>query len=58
MPKLENLVTSDSWVVMLRLLPCEQTKRVERGLDPINVERNPNAARSIPTSPEYRAHSG
>ena len=46
---LENLATSDMGVVMLRRLLREQIKRVEDGLDPINVMRDPAAASHIPT---------
>ena len=46
---LENLVMSDSGIVMLRRLLREQIKRVENGLDPINVVRAADAARGIPT---------
>ena len=46
---LENLGMSDSGIVMLRRLLREQIKRVEGGLDPINVVRDTEAARSIPT---------
>lgn len=41
---------SDSGVVMLRRLLREQIKRVEQGPDPINIVRDPAAARGIPTS--------
>jgi hypothetical protein len=47
---LENLAMSDSGIVMLRRLLREQIRRVEQGLDPINVVRDPNAARGIPTN--------
>ena len=47
---LENLGTSDMGVVMLRRLLREQIKRVEDGLDPINVVRDPAAASRIPTN--------
>lgn len=46
---LENLGMSDTGIVMLRRLLREQIKRVEGGLDPINVVRDTEAARSIPT---------
>jgi hypothetical protein len=47
---LENLAMSDSGVVMLRRLLREQIRRVEQWLDPINVVRDPDAVRGIPTS--------
>lgn len=47
---LENLAMSDNGVVMLRRLLREQIRRVERGLDPINIVRDHNAVRGIPTS--------
>ena len=34
---------------MLRRLLCEQLKRVEQGLDPINTMRDPSANKRIPT---------
>src|SRR6185437_8963922 len=46
---LENLAMSDSGIVMLRRLLREQVRRVEQGLDPINVVRDPAAARGIAT---------
>ena len=46
---LENLGMSDTGIVMLRRLLREQIKRVEGGLDPINVVRDTEATRSIPT---------
>src|SRR6516225_9820285 len=46
---LENLAHSDTGIVMLRRLLREQLQRVERGLDPINVMRDPKANRRIPT---------
>jgi hypothetical protein len=47
---LENLGTSDSGIVMLRRLLREQIKRVQDGIDPINVVRDAAAARGIPTN--------
>jgi hypothetical protein len=63
---LENLGHSDTGVVMLRRLLREQIRRVEEGLDPINIVRDPEANRRIPThawntilSPaEAAAHAG
>ena len=46
---LENLAHSDTGIVMLRRLLCEQLKRVEQGLDPINTMRDPSANKRIPT---------
>jgi len=46
---LENLAHSDSGIVMLRRLLREQLQRVEQGLDPINVIRDPSANTRIPT---------
>ena len=46
---LENLATSDTGITMLRRLLREQIKRVEDGLDPINVIRDPSANQRIPT---------
>jgi hypothetical protein len=46
---LENLGTSDTGITMLRRLLREQIKRVEDGLDPINVIRDPSANQRIPT---------
>jgi nitrite reductase/ring-hydroxylating ferredoxin subunit len=46
---LENLGHSDTGIVMLRRILREQIQRVERGLDPINVVRDPDANRRIPT---------
>jgi hypothetical protein len=46
---LETLGMSDSGIVMLRRLLREQIRRVENGLDPINVVRDPAARRGIPT---------
>ena len=34
---------------MLRRLLCEQLKRVEQGLDPINIMRDQSANKRIPT---------
>ena len=47
---LENLGTSDTGITMLRRLLREQIKRVEDGLDPINVIRDPYANQKIPTN--------
>ena len=47
---LENLATSDTGIAMLRHLLREQIKRVEDGLDPMNVVRDARANRKIPTS--------
>ena len=49
MHALENLATSDTGITMLRRLLREQIKRVEDGLDPINVIRDPSANQRIPT---------
>jgi hypothetical protein len=46
---LENLAHSDTGLVMLRRLLREQLQRIEQGLDPINVIRDPNANKRIPT---------
>jgi len=46
---LENLARSDTGIVMLRRLLREQLQRVEQGLDPINVMRDPSANKRIPT---------
>ena len=46
---LENLAHSDTGIVMLRRLLREQLKRVEQGLDPINVMRDASANKRIPT---------
>ena len=46
---LENLAHSDTGVVMLRRLLREQLQRIEQGLDPINVMRDPSRNRRIPT---------
>jgi hypothetical protein len=46
---LENLGMSDSGITMLRRLLREQIKRVEDGLDPINVVRDPRANQRIQT---------
>jgi hypothetical protein len=46
---LENLAHSDTGIVMLRRLLREQLQRVEQGLDPINVIRDPSANKRIPT---------
>jgi nitrite reductase/ring-hydroxylating ferredoxin subunit len=47
---LENLAHSDTGIVMLRRLLREQIQRVEAELDPINVVRDPDANRRIPTN--------
>jgi hypothetical protein len=46
---LENLAHSDRGIVMLRRLLREQLMRIEKGLDPVNVIRDPAANRRIPT---------
>ena len=46
---LENLAHSDTGIVMLRRLLREQLQRVEQGLDPVNVMRDPSANKRIPT---------
>ena len=46
---LENLAHSDTGIVMLRRMLREQIQRVEKGLDPINVVRDPDINRRIPT---------
>src|SRR5580700_1958153 len=46
---LENLAHSDTGIGMLRRLLREQLQRVEQGLDPINVIRDPKANKRIPT---------
>jgi hypothetical protein len=46
---LENLAHSDTGIVMLRRLLREQLKRVEQGLDPINVICDLSANKRIPT---------
>jgi len=45
---LENLGTSDTGITMLRHLLREQIKRVEDGLDPMNVMRDARANQKIP----------
>jgi nitrite reductase/ring-hydroxylating ferredoxin subunit len=47
---LENLGTSDTGIAMLRRLLRDQLRRLEEGHDPINVIRDRDAARGIPTS--------
>ncbi len=47
---LENLGTSDAGITMLRHLLREQIKRVEDGLDPMNVMRDARANQKIPTN--------
>ena len=49
MHALENLAHSDTGIVMLRRMLREQIQRVEKGLDPINVVRDPDINRRIPT---------
>jgi hypothetical protein len=46
---LENLGHSDSGIAMLRHMLREQIQRVERGLDPVNVVRDPDANHRIAT---------
>jgi phenylpropionate dioxygenase-like ring-hydroxylating dioxygenase large terminal subunit len=46
---LENLGTSDAGVIMLRRMLREQLKRMEQGLDPMNIVRDKDAAHGIPT---------
>jgi hypothetical protein len=46
---LENLAHSDTGIVMQRRLLREQLQRVEQGLDPINVMRDPSANKRVPT---------
>jgi hypothetical protein len=46
---LENLAHSDTGIVMLRRLLRDQLQRIEQGLDPINVVRDPAANKRIPT---------
>jgi hypothetical protein len=46
---LETLAQSDTGIVMLRRLLREQLQRVQQGLDPINVVRDPMANQRIPT---------
>jgi nitrite reductase/ring-hydroxylating ferredoxin subunit len=46
---LENLGHSDTGIAMLRQILREQIQRVEKGLDPINVVRDPDANQAIPT---------
>jgi hypothetical protein len=47
---LENLAHLDTGIVMLRRLLREQLQRIEQGLDPINIVRDPQANRSIPAN--------
>src|SRR5467141_1710153 len=47
---LENLGTSDTGITTLRHLLREQIKRVEDGLDPMNVMRDAWANQNIPTN--------
>jgi hypothetical protein len=52
---LENLAHSDTGIVMLRRLLREQLKRVEQGLDPINVMRDASAnKRTLYRAPSRR----
>ncbi|HVB15063.1 MAG TPA: hypothetical protein VNF04_00870, partial [Stellaceae bacterium] len=46
---LEHLGTSDTGIAMLRHILREQLRRIDEGLDPINVVRDPEANRRIPT---------
>jgi nitrite reductase/ring-hydroxylating ferredoxin subunit len=46
---LENLGHSDTGVVMLRRILREQIQRVDKGLDPINLVRDPDINHRIPT---------
>ena len=50
MHALENLAQSDAGIVMLRRLLREQIKRVEDGLDPMNVVRDARDNHKIPTN--------
>src|SRR5439155_20120499 len=47
---LENLAPADTGIAMLRHMLREQLRRGEGGLDPINVVREPDANRRIPTN--------
>jgi hypothetical protein len=47
---LENLATSDTGIAMLRRIVREQIKRVDDGLDPMNVIREERLNRTIPTN--------
>ncbi len=47
---LENLGTSDTGITKLRHLLREQIKRMEDGLDPMNVMRDARANQKIPTN--------
>jgi hypothetical protein len=47
---LENLGMSDTGITMLRHLLREQIKRVEEGLDPMNVMRDAWTNQKIPTN--------
>jgi hypothetical protein len=47
---LENLAPSDTGIAMLRHVLREQLRRIEDGLDPINVVRDQAANRKIPTN--------
>jgi hypothetical protein len=40
----------DTGIGMLRRLLRQQLQRIEQGLDPINIMRDPHANRSIPTN--------
>jgi hypothetical protein len=46
---LENLAHSDTGIIMLRRMLREQIQRVEKGLDPVNVVRDADSNRRIPT---------
>ena len=50
MHALENLGNTDTGITMLRHLLREQIKRVEDGLDPINVMRDARANKNVPTN--------
>ena len=47
---LENLATSDTGIAMLRRKLREQIKRVNDGLDPLNVVREARFNQEIPTN--------
>ena len=40
----------DCDIVMFRQLPREQVRRADQGLGSINLARDPDAVRSVPTS--------
>lgn len=50
MHTLENLGTSDTGITMLRHLLRERIKRVEDGIDPMNVMRDARANQKISTN--------